>query len=146
MLGRTFHDNVKLDKGIVPQALNGASATTDWYDIRGFGRAVFIIAIGDTDTTVDASVYQATDGTGTGSKAISGGAITQVAADGDNRVVTIEVKPENLDFANGFRYVQLKVTAGSGTTGAHIAAPVLFYRAGDAPVTQPSNYAEAVTV
>jgi len=141
-----FASNMKVVPLIHPQTINGATNSSSWYDMADFGRVVFLVDVGDTDTTVDAAVYQATDSSGTGSKVISGAEITQIAATEDNRLVSIDVPQTALDIANGFRYVQLQVTVGSGTTGAVVCALAEFYRAGEYPVTQPSDYAEQVRV
>ena len=63
--------------------------------------------------TLDAKVQQAQDAIGTGAKDVTGKSITQIVkATGDNKQVLINLKPEDLDNANGFAYVALSLTIG----------------------------------
>jgi hypothetical protein len=66
-----------------------------------------------TGATVDAKLQQAIDATGASAKDISAKAITQIVkATGDNKQVLINVRPEELDIANGFGFVRLSLTVG----------------------------------
>ena len=142
----TFDDYFRVDPLLHCQTLNGTTSNSSWLSMQDYGKAVFFIDVGATDTTVDATVYQATDSSGTGAKAVSNASITQIGATDDNRLVSIEVDVNGLDIANGFDHVQLRITVGSGTTGANLAAWALRYPAGSVPVSQPTDYAEQVTV
>ena len=141
---RTFHENIKVVAAIYPQTVLNTSVASGWKDMRGFSRVVFLLSVGATDGTIDASVTQAQDSSGTGSKAITGASITQITAAGGNRVVSVEVSEGALD--NGYTHVQITVTGAGATTGSLVSCLALFYRGRDFPVTQSGEYAEQVTV
>lgn len=79
----------------------------DWYGLM----ALICAGTIDTDGTVDAAVLQSTDSSGSGEKAVTGKSITQLTqagSDGDKQAV-INLRPDELDLANGFRYVRLRI-------------------------------------
>jgi hypothetical protein len=62
--------------------------------------------------TVDAKLQQATDNAGAGVKDVTGKAITQlVKAADDNKQAEINLKQEDLDFANGFKFFRCRLVA-----------------------------------
>ncbi len=78
--------------------------------IAGFNTLLAVIQTGvlGSSATVDAKVQQVQDSSGTGAKDITGRAITQIVkATGDNKQALINVKPDDLDTANGFGFVRL---------------------------------------
>jgi hypothetical protein len=99
-------------------AVNPQSATTvqvtGWLSAKNFLNFLAIINVGalGASATVDAKVQQATDGSGTGAKDITGKAITQLtkASTNDNSQVMINLKQEDFDIANNFNYFQVSVT------------------------------------
>jgi len=97
-----------------------------------------------TGATVDAKVQQAQDTSGTGSKDITGKAITQIVkATGDNKQALINVKPEDLDTVSGFGFVRLSVTVG--VAASQTAAQVLGINARELPANT-ANQAAVVQV
>ena len=99
--------------------LDDGSRTTNWFSMKNRNKAAFLIQVGVTDTTVDAAVYQSADSTGGSPQALSGFAITQVAADEDNRNYIINVDAS--DLSSGYEYIACTITAGDGTNGANVA-------------------------
>jgi len=87
-------------------------------DRAGWDQATFLIGVGATDATVDAKVQEDDDPAMGSAEDIAGAAISQIAADGDNSEVVIEV---DLSKAGRKRYIRLLVTVGSGADGAALA-------------------------
>jgi hypothetical protein len=118
-MGHTFHTENELQVLISPA--DQASTNSAWVAPFATGyrsdRAVFILSVGVVATdTVAMSIKQATDSSGTGSKAITGASITTITGSTDNVVVTIDVAPGALDDANGFKYMRAEVVvSGSGS-------------------------------
>lgn len=98
-------------------AINAQSATTvqtsAWIDATTFHNYLALIALGAITATglVNAKLQQATDNAGTGAKDVTGKAIAQMsAAANSNQQALINLKQEDLDIANGFKFFQLSVT------------------------------------
>jgi hypothetical protein len=101
---------------INPQSVAAGSSTSGWMDATQFHNFMAILKTGvlGASATVDAKLQQATDNSGTGVKDITGKAITQlVKASNDNNQVTIDLKQEDMDFANAFKWFRLSVTVGT---------------------------------
>ncbi len=62
-------------------------------------------------STVDASLSQAVDATGTGAKAVTGKAITTLTGAGGVQAL-INLQAHELDVANGYQFVELTLTVG----------------------------------
>lgn len=116
----------------VVAALNPASqaagtATTGWIDMQDWFQAMAILSVGAIAAagTVDAKIQQATSAAGAGAKDVTGTAITQLTDAGtdDNKQVVINVRQEDLDFNNSFRWIRLSVT--TAVEAALISAIVL---------------------
>lgn len=106
---------------VIDPDANAAGAITSAYgDLTKFGTAMAVIMAGTLGTsgTLDAKLVQATDSAGTGSKDISGKAITQLTqagTDSDKQAV-INVRAEDLDIANGFTHVAITMTTATATS------------------------------
>lgn len=145
---KSFNEQVYLAQLIDPDG-TAATATvpSSYIDMGLYERGVFVISAGDLGTsgTIDAQVKQATAAAGTGSKAITGAAITQlVTATDDNEYVTIEVAADQLDIANGFTHVAVTITIGGAAV--FMSAYFLGFTPRSVPVTQPAAYSEAIQV
>ena len=117
-----------------------ASGTSAYKSVQDCKRFLARVAYGASDGTFDVKVVQATDSSGTGSKNITGAAITQLSATDDNKQAEIEVDVDALD--EGFTHVAVTVTA-SGTSTAFIELLKLMNKK---PVTQPMALVETVFV
>jgi hypothetical protein len=98
-----------------PSSQSTGTATTGWISVGSYHNLLAVIQTGTlgTGATIDAKLQQASDATGAGAKDISGKVITQIVkATGDNKQVLINLKPEELDIANGFGFVRLSLTVG----------------------------------
>lgn len=98
-------------------SINPQSATavqvTDWIDATAFHNFLALISVGviAATGTVDAKIQQATSNTGAGAKDIPGKVIAQMlAVPNSNQQALINLKHEDFDIQNGFKFFQLSVT------------------------------------
>jgi hypothetical protein len=147
---RRLTENLYMLKVLAPVAVaDGIYPSSSAYiDVSKYGRFCFIIDVGVTDdTAVTAQVLQATAAAGTGSKVVTGAAITGtlLAGTNDGKWAVIEVETSRLDIANGFRYVAIDVAA---TGGASTIMAIKFFgwRMDRLPPTYGTDKAEIVYV
>jgi len=95
-------------------------------------------------STVDAKLEQATDGSGTGAKDISGKSITQLTAAGsdDDKQVIINCRDDELDVANSFTHVRLSIT--TATAASDSAGLILGHDSRYSPETDLASVDEVV--
>ena len=111
---------------IDPASQAVGTTSTGWISAGNHHNLLALIQSGalGTNATLDAKLQQAQDASGTGAKDLTGKAITQIVkASGDAKQATIDLKQEDLDFNNGFKFFRL--TATVGTAASLIAASVL---------------------
>lgn len=112
---------------INPQSGAAGTFTTGWVDMQAFFAVLAVLQVGalGASATVDAKVQQASDSSGTGAKDVAGLAITQLTKAGtdDNKQVEINIRQEDLDKNNGFRFVRLSVT--NATAASLISAVIV---------------------
>ena len=130
---------------IKPQLLNTTPLPGEWLPMTNAVRIFAIINIGGIDTTVGAKFQQATDAVGTGAKDVPGAALLPYTATDDDTFCSIDLEAACLDINNGFTYVQLVLTPGTGSTGANMSA-VLIRESRHNPPTQPANYKQRIVV
>ena len=109
-------DQLAVLDAINPVSQAAGTVTTAWVSAANFHRFLANVVTGvlGAGATVDAKLQQATDGSGTGVKDVAGKAITQIIkATGDNKVAMINLRSEELDFANGFNFIRASVTVGT---------------------------------
>lgn len=115
-------DAVAILGNIDPDAYSASTVTTGWVSAKGFDAFMAIIQAGDlgASATVDAKIEQATDGSGTGAKDVSGKAITQLTKAGtdDNKQAIINLRSEELDVSNGFDFIRLSMTVETAACDA----------------------------
>lgn len=113
-------------------SVNGASV-----DMQGWGGCLFVLSLGAIDGTQDLQVQDSSDNSSFAN--ISGFAITQVAATGDNKLYVIDVQNP------AKRYLRPVVTNGAGATADFQAVIGIRYgRNGLTPVTQHATVGEVV--
>jgi len=97
--------------------VDNTTASTEYIDMGKFDKVVFAGVVKDAsaDTTVNAKVQSADDGSGTNVADISGLAITQFTAATTEKEFVIEVRQDQLNTND--THVRLLVTAGNGTVG-----------------------------
>ena len=122
---------------IDPEAQGAATVTSDWLDMTNFQTGLAIVLVGEmaATSTVDAKIEQATDGSGTGAKDLSGSSITQLTAAGsdDDKQVLVQFRSQDLDITNDFTHARLSVTVG--TAASDLAGVVLGMDARTAPAS-----------
>lgn len=143
-------DMIAVVGSIDPDANAAATYTTGWVSMADFAWVMAIIQAGTlgASATLDAKLEQATDGSGTGAKDVTGSAITQLTKAGsdDDKQAIIQCCGEDLDLANGFDYVRLSMTVGTATSDC--GAVLLGYGARYAPASDSdaATVDEIVTV
>ena len=114
-------DQVALVGVIDPDVTVASEVVSGWIaaaDFAAFQATVIAGTLGSS-ATVDAKIEQATDGSGTGKKDISGAAITQMTQAGTDQSDTeasIGILAGDLDVANDFTHIQFAVTVGTATS------------------------------
>lgn len=106
---------------IDPDAYAADTYLSDAVDMSQWQSIQAIIMAGDlgSSATLDAKLTQATTSGGT-YKDVTGKAITQLTqagADSDKQAI-INCRSEELDVANGYRFVKLSMTVGTATSDA----------------------------
>jgi hypothetical protein len=109
---------------IDPDAYGTGTQGTDWADMEKFGQVMFVVMAGalGSSATLDFKVQEATDSSGTGAQDISGKSITQLTdagTDSDKQAI-VNVIAEELDRADGYRYVRGLLTVGTATSDAGV--------------------------
>ncbi|EZP57252.1 hypothetical protein [Sphingomonas sp. RIT328] len=106
--------------GVIPaQQANVGTVTSDWVDMRSFFALLAALNVGVIGAagTIDVKIEQATSNAGAGAKPVGNLATAQIVkAGGDNRQAAINVRQEDLDKNNGFRFVRLSVTVGGAAS------------------------------
>jgi hypothetical protein len=100
---------------IDPASQASGTVTSGWINVANFHALLAIVETGilGAAATLDGKLQQAQDNIGTGAKDVTGKAITQIVkATGDNKQALINIKPEDIDNANGFGFVRLSLTIG----------------------------------
>lgn len=105
---------------IDPDAYSTGTQTSSWVPAKDFMAYLAVIQAGTlgASATIDAKVEQAQDNSGTGAKDVT--SITQLTqADGDSdKQALINVRPEDLDVANGFNHIRVSLTVGTASSDA----------------------------
>ena len=143
-------DSMVVVGAIDPDANAAATYTTGWIDMATFQTIMAIVMAGTlgASATLDAKLEQATDGSGSGVKDITGAAITQLTKAGsdDDKQAIIQCWAEDLDLANGFTHVRLSMTVGTATSDCGAVVLGLNPRYGPASDHDAASVDEIVTV
>lgn len=134
---------------IDPDAYGAASHDSDWVSMSDFESIQAIVMVGTlgTNATVDAILQQAQDSSGTGVKAFTPAkAITQITQAGTDQSDTqaiINCRSDELDVANGFTHVRLRITVGTATSDA--GGLILGHDARYQPATDLASVGEVIS-
>jgi len=123
----TIFESMKIVAVCQPQLKDNGAATVTYCDTKGFNHATFILNAGTIDAVLDAKLTECDTYNGQYAD-IAGAAITQIAANGDDRIVAIEVK-----LTGRKRFLQPVITSGDGVNGALVAANIILSRAEASP-------------
>lgn len=122
-------------------AVQNYPLSTAYIDVSGYERFAFIIMLGATDSVLGFQVKQDISATETASiKNVTGATVAPAATD-DNTNFVIEVDTSALDTANGFKYVTLAATGGTGNDYGAIL--FVAWAAGTKPVVQEASFVAA---
>lgn len=135
---------------IDPDAYTTGAKTGAWVEAKDFHSFLAIVQAGTlgTSATLNAKIQQATDGSGTGAKDISGAAITeltQASPDDSDKQALINLRTEDMDVDGGFTHIQLSITVGTATSDAGAALLGFHPRHAPADDNDASSVAEIVT-
>jgi hypothetical protein len=99
----------------VDPASRSSAASSAWILMSPTAPVGWIVTWGDIASTgtLDAKLEQATDGTGTGAKDITGKAITQQADTDDNGKAVLTLSYSEMDTGSSFIYALTPATAAS---------------------------------
>jgi hypothetical protein len=129
---------------IDPDAYAASTVTSGWIAAKNYQAFMAIVQAGalGSSATLDAKLQQASDGSGTGAKDITGKAITQLTQAGtdDDKQAVINLRPEELDVDNGFTHFRLSMTVATATSDCGGIVLGLF------PVRGPATGVDATTV
>ncbi len=108
---------------IDPDAYAHGAQNSDYCDLGDFDQLMAVLMWGDSDTstTIDFKLQQATTAGGAGVKDIVGKALTQIAAaspEVGDRQALINLRADELDIDNGFRYVRAVATTADTSSPA----------------------------
>jgi len=134
--------------GIIdPDAYAASTVTSGWVSLVTYEAIQAIVMAGTlgASATLDAKLEQASDGSGTGAKDITGKAITQLTqagTDSDKQAI-INCRSDELDVANNFTHVRLSMTIGTATSDA--GGLILGHYARYQPATDLASVDEVVS-
>lgn len=109
-------DHLALLEVIDPDAYGTVNLESGWVDASRIICFLVTGLIGTASGGHTISMRQATDGSGTGAKAVTG-ATTGLQTTSDAQYV-ISVMADSLDVSNGFRYVSIRLQTTGSTDGA----------------------------
>jgi hypothetical protein len=137
MMNPKISDLVGVAATIDPDVTAAGTVTSDWVAMKDFDQVLAVVLAGTlgSSATVDAKIEQATDGSGTDAKDVTGKAITQMTQAGTDQSDTqavIGVSAADLDVANDFTHVRLSITVGTATSDV---GGVIVGLASDLPAT-----------
>lgn len=133
---------------IDPDAQAASTVDSAWVKASDYAQFLAVVMAGDlgASATVDASIRQATDGSGTGAKAITGASITQLTQAGtdSDKIALINLDPNRLDVDGDFDYISVRVTVG--VAASEVAALILGFGARFGPGAHIAAVDEVVSV
>ena len=118
---------------IDPDANTAATYTGDWADTSLCHKfmATFLVGTMASTSTLEASIFQATDSSGTGAKAVANCAavqLTEAGTDSDKQVI-INCSVADLDIAGGFTFIapRMVIATAASDSGAVLYGVTPYY-------------------
>lgn len=136
-----FSDALQFMGDIAPITLNNTNAATIWMDMRNVSKIGVVIQAGvmHADSDIDLLVRQATSAAGAGAKAVLAALDTEILTGADDgKQVIVNIDQVDLDFDNGFAFVEIKLTE-TGSQAALVSASAYGIGASYAPGTNVST-------
>ncbi len=123
MLNALASEQAAVVATIDPDVIVASTVLSDYVDASEFAnfQAIALAGTLGSSATLDMKLVQATDGSGTDVKDITGKAITQLtqaSPDDSDKQAVINLKPEELDVANEFTHFAVSMTIGTATSDA----------------------------
>lgn len=139
-----FYERAGIVGVIDPDAYTVNTYTSNWIDMGHWRQIAGIVMAGDlgSSATIDAKFEQATTSGGTPKDISPARAIAQLTQAGtdDNKQAVLQLRHDELDLDNGYRWVRLSVAVGTATSD--VGAIVL----GIDPMTTPNTSYDISTV
>lgn len=133
---------------IDPQTVNSTPVVGDYIDMSKYEQVLFIFMLGNmASETIDCRVQEATDSSGTGAQAMkSATQLSAHASNNDNKQIVIQVRNEDLDSDDSYRYVAPRMVTGD-TSGGPAACVAIGFGARSEPAVDNdlSSVVEVVT-
>lgn len=142
-------DIVAIVDTIDPDVVTAGAVNGAWVSAADFNSFMAIVMAGTLgiSATLDFKIEQATDGTGTGAKDVTGKAVTQITQAVTNQSDTqaiIEFCGEDLDVDNDFTHVRMVMTVGTATSDAGAVLMGLDARYGPASDRDAASVGEII--
>lgn len=106
---------------------NVAAATetnSGWNSVQGYYRLLIVIDPVSLNDNLDVDIEQATDTSGTGSKALDSNSKDITVASTDTLPSAIEIRMEEFDVDNDFDAIQVEITTAAGSGSNYFAAKI----------------------
>lgn len=142
-----LYEEVSLVGIIDPDVYTAAAYSTGWIAAKDMFSFMAIIMAGTLGTaaTLAAKLEQATDGSGSGAKDITGKAITTlVKATNDDDQAVINLKQSELDIENDFTHFRLTATVAVATSDFSAVVLGSAFRHGDGSDNDLASVVEVV--
>lgn len=120
---------VQIKEAITPQNIATADVTSPYYSMSGIGRVLAVLTTSTIAAGQNATVQfmQAQDALGTGAKEL-GTVVAKVAGTGGEALfVQAEAQASDLDIANGYSYVAVKVGSNDPAATPPTGAAILIF-------------------
>ena len=115
-----FEQNAKWSPHICPASASAATNGSAWLDLTEYGLVAFHLIAAAGASNVVCALYQATDSGGTSAKTCTNGPQSGVATlTGDGSTCqddVIEITDRDLDVANSFTHVRMRMTPAGAMT------------------------------
>lgn len=111
MYTEALHEKVALLAKLNPASVSGQTVTS-WVSVQNYHRFAVLVHVGAVanDSLVNVQVEQALGVQGYGQKILTSKVVETLDTSDDNAFVWIDVQSEELDAANGYSAINLKVT------------------------------------
>ena len=100
--------------------VTSAQAVSPWIDMANAEEAEALIIAGSATGNTVAKLRQATNGGGAGAKDIAGKTITLATTTSVDQLGRIAMRVHDLDYANGYRFIQLHIKPSANIVNAGI--------------------------
>jgi hypothetical protein len=113
-LNKKLSELIRIDQAIAPVDID-TDRTSNYFSMANYRQALAVLTTAALADTKNATIQllQATNSAGAGSKALSS-VVTDIASGSEALTIQVEAKAEDMDLANGFTHIAVKVTTDNG--------------------------------